>query len=94
MGVNSAFVNMTCENPISFHCKIKVIIIIIILDILHVSFSHLREHKFKHNFADTLNPLCACALETECTEHFFLLCHNYIWFRTTLMDELRKKIIF
>ena len=24
---------------------------------LRVGFSHLREHKFKHNFQDTLNPL-------------------------------------
>ena len=30
LGVKSLFVNMTCENPISFYCEIKVIIIIII----------------------------------------------------------------
>ena len=28
-------------------------------------FSHLHEHKFKHNFADTMNPLCLCSLEIE-----------------------------
>ena len=27
---------------------------------LRLSFSHLREHKFKHNFKDNLNPLCSC----------------------------------
>ena len=26
---------------------------------LRLGFSHLREHKFKHNFRDTLNPLCS-----------------------------------
>ena len=31
---------------------------------LRLGFSHLREHKFRHNFADTVNPLCSCTLET------------------------------
>ena len=30
---------------------------------LRVDFSHLNKHKFRHNFADTLNPLCSCSLE-------------------------------
>ena len=25
-----------------------------------LGFSHLREQKFRYNFADTLNPLCSC----------------------------------
>ena len=32
-----------------------------------VGFSHLREHKFKHNFRDTLNPLCLRSLKAENT---------------------------
>ena len=60
-----------------------------LLIILRVGFSHLWEHKFRHKIADTLNPLCACALETECTKHFFLRCQNYISLGTTLMNELR-----
>ena len=39
-----------------------------LLSRLRLSFSHLREHKFKHNFTDTLNLLCSCSLETEDTE--------------------------
>ena len=35
------------------------------------SCSHLSEHKFRHNFADSLNPLCSCSLETESTLHYF-----------------------
>ena len=38
---------------------------------LRLGFSHFSEHKFKHNFADSLNPLCSCSLETESTPHFF-----------------------
>ena len=26
--------------------------------------SHIREHKFKHSFQDTLNPDCGCEIET------------------------------
>lgn len=39
---------------------------------LRVSLSHLREHKFSHNFQDTINPLCSCRLEIQSTSHFFL----------------------
>ena len=59
-----------------------------LLNRLRLGFSHLPEHKFRHNFADTVNPLCSCALETESTDHFFLRCQNYVSFRTALMNEL------
>ena len=59
-----------------------------ILKRLRLGLSHLHEHKFRHNFADTVNPLCSCALETESTDHFFLRCQNYVSFRTALMNEL------
>ena len=35
-----------------------------------------------------MSPLCSCSLEIESTEHYFLRCHNYVTFRTTLMNEL------
>ena len=57
---------------------------------LHVGLSHLREHKFRHNFQDTINPLCSCSLEIESTSHFFLHCENFITPRTKLMNELCK----
>ena len=57
---------------------------------LRVGLSHLREHKFRHNFQDTINPLCSCSLEVESTSHFFLRCQNFITPRTNLMNELRK----
>ena len=49
--------------------------------------SHLREHNFRYNFADSLNPLCSCSLETEDTEHYFLHCQNNISFCTTLTND-------
>ena len=57
---------------------------------IRLGFSHLREHKFKHNFADTVNPLCSCYLETESTEYYIMRCHNYATFATIIMNELNS----
>lgn len=58
---------------------------------LQLDFSHLREHKFRHNFVVTMNPLFSCFLETESTEHYFLRCHNYVTFHTTLVNEFNSR---
>ena len=55
---------------------------------LRLGFSHLREHKLKHNFQDTLNPLCSCSTEVESTSHYFLRCHFFEALRATIMNEL------
>ena len=57
---------------------------------LRVGLSHLREHKSRHNFQDTINPLCSSSLEIESPSHFFLRWQNFITPRTNLMNELRK----
>ena len=41
---------------------------------LRLQFSHLNEHKFRHGFSDTINPMCVCGTEVETTDHFFLCC--------------------
>lgn len=33
--------------------------------------SHQNEHKFRHNFADSVNPLCSCNFKPETTLDFF-----------------------
>ena len=51
---------------------------IIQLTRLRVSFSHLKEHKFRHNFHDTPDSFCfwrTNAIET--TEHYLLQCSNF-----------------
>ena len=55
---------------------------------MRVNLSHLREHKFRHNFLDTINPLCSCSLETESTNHYLLRCPHYSHTRKTLTDNL------
>ena len=34
---------------------------------LRLNFSHLNEHKFRHGFKDTVDPMCKCVVETEIT---------------------------
>ena len=41
---------------------------------LRLGLSHLRDHKFKHNFLDWLNPICCCGKHIETTVHYFLHC--------------------
>ena len=54
---------------------------------LRLNLSHLKEHKFHHNFQDTLNPLCCCSLEVESSKHFLLRCNLYAFLRITLLDK-------
>ena len=56
---------------------------------LRLNLSHLYEHKFRHNFQDTLNPLCSCSLEPESTIHFLLHCPFYNNQRITLFVSIR-----
>ena len=39
---------------------------------LRIGFSHLKEHKFKHNFQDSVDSLCSCGNGIESTVYFFL----------------------
>ena len=55
---------------------------------LRLGLSHLREHKFRHNFQDTINPLCFCDLEIEDTSHFLLHCHLFSIHITVFFDRL------
>ena len=57
---------------------------------LRLGFSHLREHKFKYNFQDTLNPLCSCSVEVESTSYYFLCCHFFDALWATLMNNLNN----
>ena len=57
---------------------------------LRLKFSHLNEHKFRHGFNDTINPICACGNEIETTEHYLLRCHSYSAQRLELFKNLEK----
>ena len=55
---------------------------------LRLGLSHLREHKFKHGFQDTLNPLYSCGNDVESTEHFLLHCLQFVNERRTVLTTL------
>ena len=55
-----------------------------------LGFSHLNEHRFRHNFQDCMNPLCSCILENENTSHYLLHCHYFSQYRIGLMDSVKS----
>ena len=57
---------------------------------LRLGLSHLCDHKFRHCFQDTLNPLCDCGNDTEITTHFFLHWPSFHIFRQTLLNNIRN----
>ena len=57
---------------------------------LRLGLSHLRDHKFRHCFQDTLNPLCDCGNDTETTTHFFIHCPSFHTPRHTLLNNIRS----
>ena len=59
---------------------------------LRVGFSHLNEHRFRHNIENCINPLCSCSLETEDTSHYLLHCHHYSQNRIYLMNSIKSVI--
>ena len=61
-----------------------------LLSRLRLKFSHLNEHKFRHNFKDALSPMCDCGSKTETTDHFFLCCLFFATQRQKLLNDLLK----
>ena len=57
---------------------------------LRVGISHLRGHKFKHSFQDTLNPICSCGFDVESTFHYILHCSMYNDERYTLLSTIKN----
>ena len=56
---------------------------------LRLGFSHLNEHKFRHNLQDCLNPLCLCRLEIENTSHYLLHCQYYSEHHINLINSVK-----
>ena len=50
---------------------------LIFLTRLHVDLRHLREHKFKHSFLNTINPIYICGFDAETLNYFFLRCPRF-----------------
>ena len=55
------------HNPVGLHLLTRLL----------WGLSHFNEYKFKHNFRELLNSLCACNLEPETTSRYLLRCHLF-----------------
>ena len=56
---------------------------------LRLGLSQLREHKFKHGFLDSFNPICSSSQDIE-TSNFLLRCSNYSTERLTFLNIMRN----
>ena len=55
---------------------------------MRVGLRHLREHKFRPSFQDTLNPICNCSKDIATTSHYLLYCPHYLHERKTLLNTV------
>ena len=59
-----------------------------LLNRLRLHFSHLNEHKFRHNFRATIDPVCSYCLERVTTLHYPLRCNLYSDLRPELLNDI------
>ena len=56
---------------------------------LRLSLSLIREHKFQHNFQDTLNPICNCGEDIESSCHYLLHCSLHTNESLALLNDIQ-----
>ena len=69
-----------CHNPIGIKLITR----------LRLGLSHLRDHTFKHNFLDCLNPICCCGQDIETTVHYLLHCPIFSDERSIFFNNFRS----
>ena len=57
---------------------------------LRLGLSHLNEHKFKHGFNDTINPICIFGGDIDSINHFFFHFPKYCEARKALFDNIES----
>ena len=57
---------------------------------LKLGLRHPRNHKFKHNFLDCLNPICSCGKGIESTIHYLLHYPSFSDERSIFLNNLRS----
>ena len=57
---------------------------------LTLGFSHLRDHKFKHNFLDCFNPICYCGQDIETTVHYLIHCPIFSDERSIFFNNIQS----
>ena len=54
---------------------------------LRLNFSRLNEHKLRHNFRNTVNPMYSCGAAIEKTDPYLLRCQNSVLFRLSFLNR-------
>ena len=80
-----AFIRPSANSTFHFHCPDSLKLIAR----LRLGLNHLRFHRFKHNFQDTLNTTCSFGT-VETTIHYLLFCLNFSNERLTLFNKLKN----
>ena len=57
---------------------------------LRLGLSHLRYHKFRHNFQDGINQICDCGPEIETKSHFHYYCPLFQSARQYPLIDIKK----
>ena len=60
---------------------------------LRLGLSHLQDHKFNHNFQDTLNQISNCGEDIETLYQYLLHCSLYTNERLALLNVIHKALI-
>ena len=55
------------------------------MELMHLGLRTFRDHKFRHCFQDTLNPLCDCV-----SKYFFLPWASFHSLDQTLQNQIRN----
>ena len=80
------FIRPTLNRTFKYHNPIGIKLI----TRLRLGLSHLRDHKFKHNFLDCLNPICCCGKDIETTVHYLLHCPIFSDERSIFFNNFRS----
>ena len=68
--------------------KVSDIVGVRLLTRFRLGFSHLRKHKFRHNFSNSSR--CICGDGDETTKQFLLRCHNFANTRSALLEQVSE----
>ena len=77
---SNSYMTLNCHNPIGIKLITR----------LRLGLSYLRDHKFRYNFLDCLNPISCCGKDIETTVHYRLHCRLFSDERSIFLNNIRS----
>ena len=78
------------ENPTVSICNLLGLKL---LTCFGLNFTHLNEHKFRHNFRETVSPMCSCSAGVEITDHYLLRCQNFVLTPSNFLNRIFQTML-